>query len=71
MGRAIAIVCVLGGGQVVALVWQWSRRGGFGTELCEEKPHAGLCVRIKLDNGCDCALLIVRNYRNVRDCHIL
>lgn len=56
---------------MVALVWQWSRRGGFGTELCEEKPHAGLCVRIKLDNGCDCALLIVRNYRNVRDCHIL
>lgn len=54
----------------MALVWQRSRRDGSGPELVR-RNLTGLCVRIKLDDGCDCALLIVKDYINVGDCHTL
>lgn len=37
---------------------------------CEEKSHMMVCKN-GMDNGCGCALLIIKSCINVRDCHIL
>lgn len=65
-------MCVCGGGVGPALVvpvvrerwlWDWA--------LLVRRNLTGFYVRINLDNEYDCALFIVTNCINVRDCHIL
>ena len=43
----------------------------LGLGLLVRRNLSGLCARIKLENGCDYALLIVNNCINIRNCHIL
>ena len=44
-------------------LWDWA--------LLVRRNLSGLCARIKLDDGYDCALLIVKNCINIGNCHIL
>ena len=82
MRRAITSVCVCvcvcvcvvalkGGLVVVSSAVSSARERALGLGLLVRRNLSGLCARIKLDDGYDCALLIVNNCINIRNCHIL